>query len=279
MRIFLLSVFLFFSIVLLWFSLGGFFYDEFLEIKKNLPEIADLIQTQGVDNIPLVVIEREGIEGKLIQAEIIKWTNYQRTKNGLPTLKENSKLNLTAQKKIEDMFNYQYFAHESLQGEEVADLARKNNYQFLVIGENLAMGNFVNDESLVEAWMNSPGHRENILSKNYHEIGVAAKKGLFDGKSIWLAVQHFGLPESACPKPDEEKKLLIEENQDKLKIMENLLIKLKAEIDNKKTVKDSIYQEYNDLVEKYNQLLTEVELSIEQYNNQVNFFNQCLIKQ
>jgi uncharacterized protein YkwD len=92
------------------------------------------------------------------------------------------------------MFENQYFAHESPTGEKVSDLAKKFGYDFLLIGENLAMGNFSSDEDLVLAWMESPGHRENILNEKYQEIGVAVKKGIFEGKEVWIAVQHFGLP-------------------------------------------------------------------------------------
>ena len=55
-------------------------------------------------------------------------------------------------------------------------MAKKAGYEYISVGENLAMGNFKNDGDLVEAWMNSPGHRANILSFKYKELGVAVIK-------------------------------------------------------------------------------------------------------
>ncbi len=183
------------------------------------------------------------------------------------------------------MFLNQYFSHYSPKGEGVSDLAKKFNYQFLAIGENLALGNFQNDEDLVLAWMESPGHKENILNSKYQEIGVAVKKGVFEGKTTWLAVQHFGTPLSVCPQPDIVLKEKIEENQEKLEEWEKELLILKSEIDSiKKRILGRIgrkeylpkIEKYNNLVNQYNNLLEETKYIINKYNSQVILFNQCL---
>jgi uncharacterized protein YkwD len=101
---------------------------------------------------------------KLTVTGTIYWTNQQRGQNNLPALKENLKLTQAAQLKVKDMFDKQYFEHISPQGVGPAGLAETVGYDYIAIGENLALGNFKDDQALVEAWMNSPGHRANILS-------------------------------------------------------------------------------------------------------------------
>ena len=134
----------------------------------------------------------------------------------MPALLENTKLDQSAELKAQDMLKNQYFAHTSPSGMAVGNLAEKVGYEFIAIGENLALGNFENDEALVQAWMDSPGHRANILNSRYQEIGVAVLKGVFEGRTTWLAVQHFGLPLSVCPSPQEGVKLTIDANQNKI---------------------------------------------------------------
>src|SRR6185369_15716694 len=119
--------------------------------------------------------------------------------SGLPALKENALLDKAAKKKLDDMFAQQYFEHINPQGKGPSDLAKSVGYDYIAIGENLALGNFKNDAELVQAWMDSPGHRANILNKQYTEIGVAVGQGTYEGKKTWLAVQEFGRPTSSCP--------------------------------------------------------------------------------
>ena len=254
---------------------------KFLEITIALPKIAKLAEKEIFTPSPLRAEEEKEIPQVILsQQGVIEWTNTQREKYGLSALEENSKLNTMAQAKIEDMFQNQYFSHYSSLGEGVGDLAKNFDYEFLVIGENLALGNFQNDESLVEAWMASPGHRENILSPTYQEIGVAVQKGIFEGKTVWLAVQHFGLPLSACLQPSELVRLQIEKNQQELEELQRLLLEVQAELGTIRPKWGSNYQqkleEYNSLVERYNNLLTENKTLINQYNAQIQQFNQCV---
>ena len=58
-------------------------------------------------------------------------------------------------------------------------------------GENLAV-NFVDSQDAINAWMNSPIHRDNILNNNFHEIGVGTAKGIYEGKETTFIVQFFG---------------------------------------------------------------------------------------
>lgn len=97
------------------------------------------------------------------------------------------------------MLARQYFEHKSPTGETVGDLANHTDYHYLVIGENLALGNFDTNQAVIDAWMASEGHRANILDPRYVDIGISAIKGTYKDDSVWVIVQHFGLPISVCP--------------------------------------------------------------------------------
>jgi len=219
---------------------------------------------------PLLVFE-EGANSSLSSEEIIRQTNLKRAENGLPPLQESAKLNSSAQLKAQDMLKNQYFEHESPSGEQVADLAGEVKYEFIILGENLAMGGFRSEQALVQAWMDSPGHRENILNPQYREIGVSAINGEYNGKNVWMAVQHFARPLSSCPQADENLKASVEINEKKAERIKEQLETLKYNLNTKKDV-----QEYNDLVWQYNRLIEQNKALVSQYNQQVREFNACL---
>ncbi len=218
---------------------------------------------------------------KLSIKDVISETNRNRAENGsLRSLNENSKLDLSAQLKLQDMFKQQYFEHVSPDGVGVSDLGSKVSYGYIIIGENLALGNFKNGKALVDAWMASPGHRANILNEKYTEIGVAVDHGMYQGQDIWLAVQHFGLPRSACPIIDEVLHSTINLEDINIRNTENDLNTRKQRIDSGvvydgMTTNEQIDQ-YNKLVVTYNQLLISFKEKISEYNKQVRTFNSCL---
>ncbi len=127
--------------------------------------------------------------------EIINLTNEVRTAQSLAPLIANSKLDLAASEKLTDMAEKEYFAHTSPDGTTPWFWMKKNQYQYSVAGENLAIGFFTADET-VKAWLNSPSHKANILNSKYREIGVAAKAVQIGDRKGILVVQMFGLPAS-----------------------------------------------------------------------------------
>lgn len=138
----------------------------------------------------------------LNSSEIIYWTNINRGDNGLPSLDENNTLDTIAAIRVADMFAKQYFDHYSPTGDNVSLEANANGYQYITIGENIALGNFGSSRDLVDAWMASPGHRANILNTSYMEIGVSAEQGMYQGNEVWIASEVFGEPLSKCTEPD-----------------------------------------------------------------------------
>ncbi len=216
----------------------------------------------------------------LTNAGIIVETNRERAKENLSQLKENTKLNLSAEKKVNDMFARQYFEHVSPSGVGVSDLGQAVGYEYIIIGENLALGNFKDDKAVIAAWMASPGHRANMMNKNYTEMGAYARKGTFEGKETWLAVQHFGTPQNLCPKIDVLLKSSIQADQIKLKTMQGDLAQRLKDVNSNKMVNgkthDEQVEEYNTLVNKYNILVAKSKANINIYNKQVREFNACV---
>ena len=223
-----------------------------------------------------------GNNAQLSKDNVILLTNKARLTNGdLPALIENQKLDLSAEKKLQDMFAKQYFEHISPSGIGVADLSSQVGYEYILIGENLAMGNFKDDASLVNAWMGSAGHRANILNVHYTDIGVALGKGVFEGKDIWMAVEHFGAPRSLCPSVDQVLLGMINLNQSNIQGMEDNLT-LRLDMINKGVLYEgsTSYEQiskYNNLIDIFNNLIKITKQKIDYYNNQIRAFNLCIL--
>ncbi|MBU6501005.1 MAG: hypothetical protein KGJ89_02665 [Patescibacteria group bacterium] len=230
---------------------------------------------------PSVSPAKTSASDSLTVAGVISWTNIQRQENGaLPALAENSQLDTIAEERLADMFQKQYFAHVSPSGDSVTTVAASVGYDYLELGENLALGNFGGDEKVVIAWMNSPGHRANILNVNYREIGVAVRKGVYEGESTWIAVQIFGKPVSACPAIDSPLKDRITASESQLTSMESQISILKSQLDtmdkSDRRAYNATVDEYNALVAQYNDLVAQTKQMISQYNTEVSAFNQCV---
>ncbi|MBU2579890.1 CAP domain-containing protein [Patescibacteria group bacterium] len=122
------------------------------------------------------------------------FTNQNRLSNNLESLKTNSLLEKAAQLKAEDMATKGYFAHTSPEeGLTPWYWLDKVGYEYVLAGENLAI-NFVDSQDAINAWMNSPTHKANILNNNFVEIGVGAAKEIYEGKETIFIVQLFGRP-------------------------------------------------------------------------------------
>lgn len=126
-------------------------------------------------------------------SKLYQLTNQEREKNGLADLSYNEKLAEAAKQKAQDMFNRNYWAHYGPDGVTPWDFILKSGYKYEFAGENLAK-NFLFSQGVVDAWMNSTTHRENILRKDYSEIGFAVVNGTLNSEQTTLVVQMFGKP-------------------------------------------------------------------------------------
>ncbi|MTH54361.1 SCP-like extracellular protein [Bacillus mangrovi] len=106
-----------------------------------------------------------------IEAQVIDLTNKEREKNGLPALQSSKQVSDVAREKSKDMEEKDYFSHTSPTYGSPFDMMRDFGVQYETAGENIAMGQ-KSPEEVVKAWMESEGHRKNILNGTYTEIGV-----------------------------------------------------------------------------------------------------------
>jgi len=283
------SIVLGFSVLVI---LVGFFlyFQKEEEIKKQAKNfLGDLSFEaiiegirQEVNNPGALIAKIESERANLTKAGILNFTNAERARFDLYLLEPNSKLDIVAKVRLNDMFQKQYFEHISPTGDSASEQAKIAGYDYISIGENIALGNFEDDETLVAAWMASLGHRENILSSKFSEIGIAAQKGIYKGKSTWLAVQIFARPKSECPAVDfslkvkiESEKMQISELESQLKELEKELEDIKDDQSRRRDYNHKV-SEYNILVKQINDLISVLKSDISNYNNQVKSYNNCI---
>ncbi|MBP9749448.1 MAG: CAP domain-containing protein [Candidatus Pacebacteria bacterium] len=221
-----------------------------------------------------------GAETPALRADsILVYTNIERYSRGLPLLRTSAQLSKVAERKMRDMFARQYFAHEAPTGEDVSDLADGVGYAYLAVGENLAMGDFTSSKHVVRSWMESTGHRENILAGKYSEIGIAAGRGSYKGNSIWMVVQSFGTPRSSCPVVDEALRKTLSALRMKLTMLDQLLVlreERARDTSLSKKVREERILEYNKTVKLYNEYVANYREKLRVYNSAVDAFNACL---
>lgn len=136
----------------------------------------------------------------VISGTLVDITNEKRVAYGKGTLVMNPVLVGAAQAKANDMAEKSYFAHTSPEGITPWHWFEKAGYTFSYAGENLAI-NFSDSIGVGEAWMNSPGHRANILNDRFTEIGIATSRGVYKGQPTIFVVQLFGKPSVAPATP------------------------------------------------------------------------------
>lgn len=122
-------------------------------------------------------------------------TNDRRSEQGISELDSNKTLQQAAQKKADHMAENQYFAHDSPSGLTTWSWFRKVDYTYRKAGENLAV-NFSDNSQVVDYWMDSSSHRQNILEQDFTEIGVATAEGRYEGDDTVFVVQMFGRPDA-----------------------------------------------------------------------------------
>ncbi|WP_145408892.1 CAP domain-containing protein [Paenibacillus xylanexedens] len=109
-------------------------------------------------------------------AQVVKLVNAERAKAGLNALASDALLDKVALAKAKDMSDNKYFAHQSPTYGSPFDMMKQFGVTYSYAGENIAQGQKTPQE-VVTAWMNSEGHRANILNKNYTQIGVGYYNG------------------------------------------------------------------------------------------------------
>ncbi|MBP1925279.1 putative YkwD family protein [Sedimentibacter acidaminivorans] len=117
------------------------------------------------------------------EQKVVQLVNVEREKNGLPALYLVNSISNVARAKSQDMADNNYFSHQSPTYGSAGDMLLRYGITWSAWGENIASGQST-PEKVVSAWMNSPSHRENILSRNFVFIGVGYATNS-TGKAYW----------------------------------------------------------------------------------------------
>ncbi len=131
-----------------------------------------------------------------ITSEVLRLTNVFRQQNGLQPLTLNSKLATAAQTHSQNMGNLDFFSHTGADGSSSSQRISAAGYTWSAAGENIAAG-YTTPEAVVNGWINSPGHRANLLNANYRDIGIgyfylANDTGNVNWQRYWT--QNFAKP-------------------------------------------------------------------------------------
>lgn len=161
--------------------------------KLRLPILTALTLAALLTNLllaPASVIASVSINSQ----NLLELHNKERRTANLAPLKLNSTLSVSAQQKAQAMLDGDCWSHYCPPGVEPWQFYKEAGYAYLIAGENLAEG-FVDAQSVLNAWMKSPTHRENILRGEYEEVGFGIVQGRFQGRNnnVVIAV-HFGTP-------------------------------------------------------------------------------------
>ena len=142
------------------------------EIKSANPQIAnyDLIYPGQIINIPTTDSSVVAYE-----KEVVRLVNQERAKNGLSSLTYDWELSRVARYKSQDMKDNNYFSHTSPTYGSPFQMMKNFGITYKTAGENIARG-YKTPESVVNGWMNSSGHRANILNSSFTKIGVGYVK-------------------------------------------------------------------------------------------------------
>ena len=185
-------------------------FDKWLEIEDNKQVILESV----FNNIGIGYVEKYDAEkGKTVKmwaitlasqfdveyfddieklrAEVIVVVNKKRIEKGLSALHRNVLLENVAQNYANDMLKCNFYSHNDPEGRAPSDRVLASGYEAKYIGENIATGQ-TSVESVMNDWMNSPKHRENILNYNYEEIGVGISFVLTEEGFVTYWVQNFG---------------------------------------------------------------------------------------
>lgn len=132
-------------------------------------------------------VSETGGSGPAFAQEVTKLVNSERAKEGCAPVSGNGQLDTAAQRHSEDMAARDYFSHTSPDGTDPGDRITAAGYRWSTYGENIARGQQT-PAQVMDGWMNSPGHRANILNCDFKEIGI----GIHDASGGPWWTQAFG---------------------------------------------------------------------------------------
>jgi hypothetical protein len=166
---------------------SGFLHHKIVFSLILLLVTAGFLTSSVRTNFPAVL----GLSANIPTQQLLILTNQQRQNNGLVALTDSSQLDQAAANKAADMFGKDYWAHNAPDGTTPWVFIKGAGYNYVYAGENLARG-FNSASDVITAWMNSPEHRQNVLSPNYQNVGFAVATGKLSGEDTVLVVEMLG---------------------------------------------------------------------------------------
>lgn len=163
------------------------FFSRCLKLDKYLCLNSLIVIMIGVFLLP-----KTGYLANITSDKLIELTNEKRIEAKLEPLTSNPLLEEAARAKAQAIIQSQEFNHE-ISGRKFSAWIKEAGYEYSIVGENLAI-DFVTNEGVLKAWLQSPNHRKNIFNDEYQEIGLATAEGDFQGQSTIVVVQIFGAP-------------------------------------------------------------------------------------
>jgi len=154
--------------------------------------------------ITLVLLFTGGLQDAIcggpadFECEVFRLVNDERALRGLPELAWNDQLLDAARSHSVDMATHNIFSHTGSDGNQPSGRLSIAGYAFRAYGENIAY-NYADPSAVMAGWMESPGHRQNILNENFCELGVGLAYSTTNAP-YWT--QNFGRPVGDCPSPD-----------------------------------------------------------------------------
>lgn len=167
--------------------------DRFQKFAMSLMLVLVVISFTFTNTYALLWTSSEWLVSTILPAVIVDLTNDERQQQSLQSLRHNPVLDAAATRKAEHMAENEYFAHFSPDNVSPWHWFQQVGYQYVHAGENLAI-HFSDSDEVVQAWMNSPTHRANIVNGQFAEIGVGTARGSYQGFPTTYVVQLFGTP-------------------------------------------------------------------------------------
>ncbi len=159
-------------------------------LSPNTTPIQDSNIKPSMKNTPAVTPQL--LAQSDIQAQLLQLLNAERQKIGAPPLRISSQLAQAAQRHADDMAKNNFLSHEGSDGSTMESRIQETGYAFSAIAENVAGGQ-PTPESVIQTWLNSSGHRRNMLNPEYTEIGIGyATNSSSQYTHYWTQV--FGTP-------------------------------------------------------------------------------------
>ncbi|MET3699881.1 uncharacterized YkwD family protein [Bacillus oleivorans] len=153
----------------------GLYYQELMRLNPTVNptnmQVGSIIRLKSSAYSPSTSVSVGSMSVSSYERQVVDLVNQERAKAGLPSLKLNAELSRVARFKSQDMHDRRYFDHNSPTYGSPFTMMRNFGISYRSAGENIAYGQRTPQE-VVNAWMNSSGHRANILNSSFTDIGV-----------------------------------------------------------------------------------------------------------